>query len=345
MDKPSNARLFGAESMRKALASFACCFVPVATATQDICGPALDAVDDCIVSLRIEKEDTKTGATTEITATGFLIGKDGWILTAAHPLANSLDSGQRTSSIYARLRSNRPPPDEEVRIDKILLQYDVALLQFKVFSQPRKVFVVGRTSDVRVLDQLTVVGFPLALPLDRRFLHVSSKGGELPMWNIDGGATFGLSGAPVLNDSGQVVALMIGDDDRGHEVKYATPINLATDLLRTAEAIYNTAPPSSIVVDGRLIRVPFSHRDDDAPDEGRIIRTHSFAVPIPAGQRVNWAKITIQQQAGLSAKPTVEVSSDARAVSVSFDLESGPRSAGKRGSLEILLEILTEPNS
>ena len=332
--------------MGKGFAIFVCCLAFVVQAAPDTCGPAIESADDCVVSLRIEKEDTQTGAVTEITATGFLVGKDGWILTAAHPLALSSESGQKISSIRGRLRSNRPPPEEEVRIDKILRQYDVALLQFKVFSQPRKVFVVGRTSDVRVLnDLLTVVGFPLTLPLDKRQMRISSKGGDSPMWNVDCNATFGLSGAPVLNDSGQVVAVMIGDDDRGHEVKYASPINLASELLGTAEAVYNTALPGSYAVQIRQFRTPYSWQDDYAPDEGRIIRSHSFMVPLPAGQHLSLANVTVQRQSGLTSKPAIEVSSDGRWITVSFDLESGPQSSGKRGSVDIILEMLTEPTA
>lgn len=295
-----------------------------------------------VVYLRIKKTDAKNGAVYNVDCTGFLIGKDGWVLTTAHPVsAPILDSKNAvilTQPIPEILGSigQRRQELETLRVHVVNDKLDLALLQFQNFSDPRDKLSFGRSSNINVGDSVFASGFMYEdKPRTTIELKIASKGGVSPLWNLREQTTKGLSGAPLVNRNGHVVAVLIGGDERSAGGSYALPINLAREYAVIAEATYaddltlvtpNTSPDS--------FQKTFPHKFS-APsviEETIIRRQYVKTYVVPSDCEIVSAAFSVDKQEGLSQGPIVTITE--RNVSVTYSLDCGPKSSGKNGWLE-----------
>ena len=297
-----------------------------------------------VVYLRIKKINAGNGTVYNIDCTGFLIGKDGWVLTAAHPISGAvLDANKKSiqtqalPEIYGSIGERREKELEELRAHTINDRTDTALLQFKNFSTPREKLAYGRSSNVNVGDDVFVSGFMYEdKPRATIKMSITSKGGASPLWNLSGEATRGLSGGPVVNRSGHLVAVFIGGDERRAGGAYALPINLARDYAGIAEATYADDDSSAALtsVNSGMAPKRYSHsfRAPPANEETIIRRPFVKAYHVPPAFNIVSASFSVERHEGLAEGPMVTITE--RNVIIAYSLESGPKSAGRIGWLE-----------
>lgn len=309
-----------------------------------------DRLKDSVVFLQITKTDISTGAQVTVNATGFIVGKDGYVITSAHAIKDPIINPNRTVSkavyppdIAGRVGARNPPPVEPLKVRILLENSDLALLQYEDFSSPRAAIPIGKANDVAVGEEISALGFPLDLPYDFRKASVSSKGGVDPVWNVQANFGPGMSGGPVVNAKGEIVGVVRGGDDRAAGFQYVVPINLADSLLTRAQATYAAGATVPTVATTPPIIKAWEVTDIDAPGEDLITRPHTKAFAVPAHTKFDTADVTVIQQNGLVGEVIIDLAQSARVVNVVFQLQSGPKSAGVVGFLKGSLQMTVVP--
>ena len=162
-----------------------------------------------------------------IVGSGFVIDKDGHLLTNAHvvdgaaSLSVTLDSGDKTA---ARL----------VGMDPVL---DLALLRVD-WKNPLPAAKLGDSSTIRVGDEVVAIGNPIGLDqtmtrgivsgVNRMLPGVS----EQPMIQTDAPINPGNSGGPLVDRCGHVIGINTFISEEAQSIGFSVPINSAKAILR-----------------------------------------------------------------------------------------------------------------
>src|SRR5438128_75384 len=173
-----------------------------------------------------------------IVGSGFVIDKDGHLLTNAHvvdgaaSLSVTLDSGDKTA---ARL----------VGMDPVL---DLALLRAE-WKNPLPVAKLGDSSTIRVGDEVVAIGNPIGLDqtmtrgivsgVNRMLPGVS----EQPMIQTDAPINPGNSGGPLVDRCGMVVGINTFISEEAQSIGFSVPINSAKAVLRDLREIGRVVRP------------------------------------------------------------------------------------------------------
>lgn len=159
---------------------------------------------------------------------GFIISKDGYVLTNAHVIGNA-------DEIVVRLSDRREFIAELVGSDR---RSDVALL--KIDAKDLPVAKIGRTADLEVGSWVMAIGSPFGFEHSVTAGIVSAIGRSLPNENYtpfiqtDVAINPGNSGGPLLNMDGEVVGInsQIYSRTGGFMgLSFAIPIDLAMDVV------------------------------------------------------------------------------------------------------------------
>jgi hypothetical protein len=188
---------------------------------------ALAASPDQILSsnaraiLYLQVEDAAGGVLDR--GTGFIISHDGYVVTAAHLRA---DPTQRMWAVVGQREGTRFPlafrdADEAS---------DVALWQLPQSTACRYAVTLS-TKQVRVLDRVLILGFPGNDGLTPSSVNVNNLTSQRGFYKADGYLRPGNSGGPVLNEAGQVVAIVQGGTLPGTENNDLVPIASAISLI------------------------------------------------------------------------------------------------------------------
>ncbi len=177
--------------------------------------------------------------------TGFVVSKDGYILTNAHVVA---DNGQRASSVSVVFKgSGGSTSTNEVtaKIVGIDESSDVALLKIDTAKAPTLVpLVLGDSSKVQVGESVVAIGNPLGYDFSVTAGIVSAVGRNLQAPNgaqisdgiqTDAAINSGNSGGPLFDASGAVIGIneQIASQSGGNEgLGFAVPINRAIDVMK-----------------------------------------------------------------------------------------------------------------
>ena len=300
-----------------------------------------------VVFLQVKKTHAKTGAIYTLECTGCMVGKDGWVATAAHTFSDPIRD-PKTGEIIPTL----PTPDVSASIGQRNLErmepmqtpvivnntIDFALLQFRFFSDPRDQLLLGRASDIDTGELVHVSGFMYSdKPMTNKTMTVESKGGKFPFWNLGGDAAPGLSGSPIMNDAGDLVGIFSGGDKRPAGGNYGIPINRFHDQLADAEPVYADGTSWSTRAHTQStgkFQKDYDHkfRAPPAKEENVIKRSFTKTYLVPLDSNIESASFSVNDEDGLVNGPMVTV--DERNVSVAYSLQSGPKSTGKVGWLE-----------
>ena len=173
-----------------------------------------------------------------IVGSGFVIDKDGHLLTNAHvvdgaaSLSVTLDSGDKTA---ARL----------VGMDPVL---DLALLRAE-WKNPLPVAKLGDSSTIRVGDEVVAIGNPIGLDqtmtrgivsgVNRMLPGVS----EQPMIQTDAPINPGNSGGPLVDRCGMVVGINTFISEDAQSIGFAVPVNAAKDILKDLRELGRVVRP------------------------------------------------------------------------------------------------------
>ena len=199
------------------------------------------------------------GQTYTSAGSGFIVTKDGYILTNYHvvkgatePIIVVLQDG---TEYEATLIDYSPTMDED--------GYDIALLKIDASGLPA--LPVGDSDSVQLFDQVIAMGYPLTFTLG---VNLNVTGGNVTafrdfedtpeLFQIDAAINPGNSGGPVLNEKGQVIGIATSRITQIEEtpvqgVSFAVPINYAEELLKRNILGWTSADNNQSVLSSREI--------------------------------------------------------------------------------------------
>ncbi|HEX9053159.1 MAG TPA: trypsin-like peptidase domain-containing protein [Anaeromyxobacter sp.] len=162
---------------------------------------------------------------------GFVIHRDGWILTNAHVIEGA-------ATIEVDLGSGLPKlPAKVVGADS---ESDLALLKVQA-GRPLAVVPLGDSDRVALAEWVLVIGNPFGLDHSVTLGIVSHTGrsdispvgrpGSYDFIQTDAPINPGNSGGPVLNLRGEVVGIATAVNATGQGIGFAIPINMAKGII------------------------------------------------------------------------------------------------------------------
>ena len=176
--------------------------------------------------------------------TGFVVSKDGQILTNAHVVS---ESGVTASSVTVVFKSSSGSQGTEIPATIVGSDEstDVALLKIDPSQAPTLTPVkLGDSSKVAVGEEVVAIGNPLGLDFSLSSGVVSATNRQLQSPNgatITGGIQTdaainpGNSGGPLFNANGEVIGIneQIDSQSGGNEgIGFAVPINTAVSVMQ-----------------------------------------------------------------------------------------------------------------
>lgn len=157
---------------------------------------------------------------------GFIIDKDGYILTNNHVVAGA-------DEIVVKLTDNEEFDARVVGLDK---STDLALIKIDA-KKPYKALKLGDSDRLKVGEWVLAIGNPFGLEQTVTSGIISAKGrsiGSGPYDNFlqtDASINPGNSGGPLFNLKGEVVGINTAILAQGQGIGFAIPINMAKELL------------------------------------------------------------------------------------------------------------------
>jgi S1-C subfamily serine protease len=247
---------------------FACLLLTLPTvAYAEPCNESLaglfERVSPAVVSIQAMKiNKAKPNRRFEtVVGSGFVIEKDGQVLTNAHvvdgaaSLSVTMDSGDRM-------------PARMIGIDAVL---DLALLRVENRGNGLPVAKMGDSSTLKVGDEVVAIGNPIGLDqtmtrgivsgLNRILPGVSDQ----PMIQTDAPINPGNSGGPLVDRCGNIIGINTFISEDAQSIGFAVPVNAAKAVLRDLREVGRVIRPwlglQGRSVDGRLagiIRLPLA---------------------------------------------------------------------------------------
>ena len=166
--------------------------------------------------------------------TGFVISRDGLILTNNHVVENAdkievtfmgADGNERTEK--ARILGTAP-------------RYDVALLE-TIDKANAPITYLGDSDNMRIGDWVMAIGNPFGLShsvsvgiisaKDRREIAPSGRAGFYNFLQTDASINPGNSGGPLINMKGEVIGINTAINAAGSGIGFAIPINMVKEML------------------------------------------------------------------------------------------------------------------
>lgn len=181
--------------------------------------------------------DSNTGGVAISKGTGFIISKDGHILTANHIFKEwrkqSL-SEKNINKIYGWVGGNTSTEKYPLKfIGDPNVAGDIALMKFssppKVFSRLPLCFYTNISEGSGVV----AYGFPLGNDMQSTLGTLGNSNAPGGRYSIDNNFTYGMSGGPVLNQRG-VIGIVKGGIDGEPAVRWVTPIRFSRPLVSMA---------------------------------------------------------------------------------------------------------------
>ncbi len=211
----------------------------------------VDRYSPAIVSISVEKINTENGVIAVEVGTGFVISRDGLVITANHLIAAT--PNYKIASIKGGLGDLQAPAGL-LEFREAKAERDIAILQFSNSSINYPFLPLGDPQKAKVGQKLFSLGFAAPIGYD---LHISDgvfSGKSGTMWTTNTPSNRGESGSPVFSVmTGRVVAIKIGSISQtgvgngAQLVNYLTPLNMAIDLLGVyAPNLHLVDPPPEI---------------------------------------------------------------------------------------------------
>ena len=183
----------------------------------------------------------------EVLGTGFVVSKDGYILTNAHVVS---ENGQAASTVDVVFESSA---GQQITVQGAVVgadeSTDVALIKVDPGQTPRLVPIpLGDSSNIAVGEQVVAIGNPQGLDISLSSGVVSATNRDLESPNgatiiggiqTDAAINPGSSGGPLIDSTGHVIGIneQITTQSGGNEgLGFAVPINVAIKAMRAMKA-------------------------------------------------------------------------------------------------------------
>lgn len=192
-------------------------------------GPKVSSLIKGTVTVYVDKGikvEKGMGYVDAVIGSGFFISQDGYIVTNHHVIADCVDPKyEGFSRLYIKLAE-----DPDTRIPAKVIGYDsvidLALLKAEVDAP--YVFSLGSSSDLDVGDKVYAIGSPLGLDrtltsgivsaVDRKLFTVGN------VFQIDAAVNSGNSGGPLIDDRGNVQAVVFAGVQNYQGLNFAIPV-------------------------------------------------------------------------------------------------------------------------
>ena len=162
---------------------------------------------------------------------GFVINRDGWILTNAHVVEGAEN---------VEVDLDEDAPRLAARVVGMDVESDVALIKVEP-RRPLPVVALGDSDAISVAEWVLVIGSPFGLDHSVTLGIVSHTGradispvgrpGTYDFIQTDASINPGNSGGPVLNLRGEVVGIATAVNATGQGIGFAIPINMAKEIV------------------------------------------------------------------------------------------------------------------
>src|SRR5271165_6026211 len=217
---------------------------------------------DSIVHI-IGKGRTDNNLAEDLNGTGFILRSDGYVLTCGHVVPSGLKIEELTASV-----ARHPEVSYPVSVVDRDDHADLVLLKLPGDRSWQRVEGIVRLNASSMNDiEIVAEGFALGL------VGLSARAGVLNVptpegyWLTDASLEHGMSGGPVFNKSGEVVAVVKGTYDESKASDLVIPIGEATKLLESIDRhITQRQGTSSDVPVRRRLVVMFRYEVDGVGD-------------------------------------------------------------------------------
>jgi len=160
--------------------------------------------------------------------TGFIITKDGYILTNQHVIDNATD-------IRVKLDSKSEP----IKAAVVGQDYELDLAVLKMNGNNYPTLPMGNSDQMRVGEWVVAIGQPYGLDHTVTAGVISAKGRPITIQDrnyknliqTDAAINPGNSGGPLINMNGQVIAINTAVNAQAQGIGFAIPINTAKDVI------------------------------------------------------------------------------------------------------------------
>ena len=191
-------------------------------------------VQECVVAIKVESEDGSGEGT------GFVISKDGYMVTACHVVNSSKPKIQVRRRVYDRYLN-----EIDVYYDAFIVamdkENDIAILKISVKGEIPHLFLADEdVTDLEATHKVVTLGYPFGVS---RFDNLSITEGRVASYqnvgfnrviNLDCEAKVGNSGSCVIDkEKGVVIGVLIGAHlENREEINYCAPIEYVWRLVR-----------------------------------------------------------------------------------------------------------------
>jgi len=224
---------------------------------------------DRIVQIQVidRHADSKAGI-----GSGFFAGKQGWIVTNYHVVADLVNEAGRYRARYLA------GEDEEGDVELLAVDavHDLALLKTSGFNRPPLDLA---SSGPPKGTRLWSLGYPFDIGLT---IVEGTYNGQLEKSIYDklhftGSINPGMSGGPTLNSSGQVVGVNVST--AGNQVSFLVPVQFVAKLISNVEVESATEEGLNQAVTGQLLENQQLIADQLLVHPVQLTRLNGYSVP------------------------------------------------------------------
>lgn len=219
-----------------AACALSCLLVPAAPASS-----SFNAEDAWAQSVRAEnlntvvfvsvKTHTANGLEGRFTGTGFIVSPDGYVITCDHviPKASDYKTIEVTGAVGGRYEYSYPL--DIIRRDE---QGDLVLLKLPQGASPWH--SVRATAQEQVGASIIALGFPLNENLVSVPGSITGNDAKKGRWLTNASFNPGMSGGPIFNRVGALVAIVSGGYEGSQPLNLIIPVSLAKGLLESVNS-------------------------------------------------------------------------------------------------------------
>jgi S1-C subfamily serine protease len=283
-----------------------------------------------VVYIRVEKVAESTGAVTDQHGSGFIVSA-GYLVTAAHLVS----SGPGFQVDVRGATGSREGTLEALEVVYENSNFDVAVLRFRNTALDRRPVALGDPWKVSADATIYAMGFPGT----EEWFHTEGRlsgTGPKGSWSTTAVLNPGMSGGPIFNTDGEVVAMTWGGvaNPGVAGISRVLPINLLSDAFRVSGS-------QVAVVAHQGVDVPYHFGETQESLNGFEAASRGYSHTFVAKEGFKIVDFRyVPRSANNASEPRILVSPDGKRLDVDFALTSGPIYDQWRGWIDA--EILTK---